>query len=162
MHKTVAVGLLFSMAIAAGCSGNQSGSAEKALVAPADSHNTDAWGSLVREGLAMETKKGSAPPYNYVVPSGDSPDAERTRKEEVDGLAVLIEQGTLPGSAVGIGGPDADATAEVVIQALDRITAGRAKGLTIVVVGSGKRDGELRKKVASSGAELKIKPVSAS
>lgn len=162
MHKMVAVGLLFSMAIATGCDRNHGGSTENVLVAPADSHDADAWGGVVRQALAMETAKGTTPPYNYVVPSGDSTDAERTRKQESESLAVLIEQGTLPGGAVGIGGPDPDATAEVVIQALGRVTAGRANGLVIVVVGSGKRDGELRKKVAASGAELRIKAVSAS
>jgi hypothetical protein len=162
MRKMIVVSLLIFAAMAAGCNRNHGVSAEKVLVAPTDSHDTDAWGGVVRQGLAMETAKSLIPPYNYVVPSGDSTDAARTRKEESEGLAVLIEQGTLPGSAVGIGGPDPDATADVVIQALDRVTAGRAKGLTIVVVGSGRRDNELRKKVAVSGAELRIKAVSPS
>jgi hypothetical protein len=162
MHKIIIAGLILGIAVASGCNGNHGSSAEKALVAPANAHDTDAWGNVVRQGLATEVPKGSAPPYNYVVPPGDSTEATRTRKEEAEGLAVLIEQGTLPGSAVGIGGSDPDATAEVVIQALDRVTPGRAKGLTIVVIGSGQRDGELRKKVVTSGAELKIKAVSAS
>src|ERR1700754_3644296 len=115
MHKTIAVGLLFCMALAAGCDRNHSASAEKALVAPADSHDTDAWGGVVRQGLAMETAEGSTPPYNYVVPSGDSTEAARTRKEECEGLLMLIEQGSLPGSAVGLGGPCPDASAEVLL-----------------------------------------------
>lgn len=162
MRKSTFFVILAIAVMGVGCNREGGASKDAVLVAPSDKHDGNAWGQVIRQGLASDAPKVSSRPYTFFVPSDGDADAESKRKNESEAIATLIEQSTVPGRTIGIGGPDPDKTAEVIIQALKGVTAGRATGLTIVVVGGGHRDEELRKQAEASGADIRIKSVTVS
>lgn len=110
--------------------------AQPAATKPTDPNDSKAWnaylGQIVQKNMQGMT---AAQPYPYLVPAGDSDDANAVRQRQLEQVQDTVARGVLPGNMLVFAGPDSGKTAEFVSDAFKDAKPGQFKDVIILVIG---------------------------
>jgi len=103
---------------------------------PTDPNDTKAWntylGQIVQANMQGMTARQ---PYPYLVPAGDTPDAQASRDRQLENIQGTVARGVLPGNMLVFAGPDSAKTADLMITAFTDAKAGSFKDVIVLFIG---------------------------
>ena len=134
------IGVLSTFALAA-CDKKEEEKAAAPVAAPVkmptDVNDTQAWKAFlvdnVKRNMAGVT---SGRPYMYLVPGGDSTEAQDQRINQLTNVQTVVARTVLPGNMVGFGGPDSKLTADFIIDAFKDAKPGSFKEVVVLFIGA--------------------------
>lgn len=124
---------------------------------PADPNDSAAWGKYLSQVLSQNMQGMTADrPYPYLVPGGDSDEANEQRERQLDNVSTIISRGVTPGNLIALGGPDSSKTADFTVQALQNSQPGALKGVIILFIGDKADQQRVADAVKPTGAKLRF------
>jgi hypothetical protein len=103
---------------------------------PSDPNDSKAWnaylGQIVQKNMQGMTADR---PYPYLVPAGDSDDANGLRQRQLEQVQDTVARGVLPGNMLVFGGPDSGKTADLILAAFKDAKPGSFKDVIILFIG---------------------------
>lgn len=127
------------------------------LAAPARADDLPAWRDFAGKAILAETHDPDMHPYTFVVPSGDTREAEDGRRAVVSAIHGLLGQMAVPGNMIVVTGADPDKSGEALAEAFKDVPARSLPYLSVLYVGSTTGAIKAASAVKASGAELRTR-----
>lgn len=106
------------------------------LTKPSSPTDSKAWNAYLAQILQNNLQGMEAPrPYPYLVPAGDSEEAQAGRDRQLSNVEDTVARGVLPGNLLAFAGPDSSQTADLLIEALKGAKPGSFKGVIVLFIG---------------------------
>lgn len=96
-------------------------------------------------------------PYLYFVPAGDSEAAESQRDLQLSSVSDTVLRTVLPGNLLAFGGPDSSKTADLIVAAFAKASAGSFKGVIVLFIGSASDQARVADALKPSGATFRFR-----
>lgn len=103
-----------------------------------------------------DLKSITAKPYLYEILAPSDPRASQRNQNIQQALTQMAKANRFPGNAIAIGGPDPNATANVVVSAFDTAKPSSLNGLTVLYIGDANDKTRVEKVIATSGAKFRF------
>jgi hypothetical protein len=131
--------------------------AAKPVPMPTDATDKAAWQQYLVK-IVMRNMQGvkTNHPFMYFVPSGDGPDQQSSRKDQLDNVTTTVMRGVLPGNMMAFGGPDSKLTADLITGAFKEAGDGTLKGVVVLFIGAPADSDRVKEAIAKSGAEFRF------
>ena len=123
---------------------------------PNSATDDTAWEAYMVKISHADLKGITAKPYLFEVLAKNDPRASQRNPQIQQALTQMAKTDQFPGNAIAVAGPDPDATADVVVAALDTAKAGSLNGLTVLYIGAAQDKARVQKAVAASGATFRF------
>lgn len=106
------------------------------LTKPTNPNDSNAWGAYLSQIVQQNMQGMTADrPYPYMVPAGDSDDANASRQRQLENVQDVIARGVLPGNMLVFAGPDSGKTADLLTAAFKDAKPGSFKGVIVLFIG---------------------------
>jgi hypothetical protein len=124
---------------------------------PASPHATRAWASYL-SGVARQNSQGvnGSRSAIYFVPAGDDNDASEARQRQLANVQQALSRGVRPGNLIAFGGPDSNASADLVVSAFHGMPAGSCQGAVVLFMGAPSDQARVAAAVQPSGATARF------
>ena len=124
---------------------------------PSDPNDTKAWntylGQIVQKNMQGMTADR---PYPYLVPAGDSADAQAGRDRQLQNVQDTVARGVLPGNMLVFAGPDSAKTADLVSAAFKDAKPGSFKDVIILFIGDQADKDRVDAALQPTGAQVRF------
>jgi hypothetical protein len=128
----------------------------QAVSKPSDPNDSKAWnaylGQIVQKNMQGMTADR---PYPYLVPAGDSDDANGLRQRQLEQVQDTVARGVLPGNMLVFAGPDSAKTAEFVTDAFKDAKPGAFKDVIVLVIGDAADKDKVSTALQPTGATVR-------
>jgi hypothetical protein len=129
---------------------------QAAVSKPTDPNDSKAWnaflGPIVQKNMQGMTAER---PYSYLVPAGDSEDANGLRQRQLEQVQDTVARGVLPGNMLAFAGPDSGKTADFVTEAFKDAKPGSFKDVIILVIGDAADKDRVSAALQPTGATIR-------
>jgi hypothetical protein len=135
-----------------------SGTAQVAHVdKPASPQATRAWASYL-SGVVRQNSQGVSGSRSaiYFVPAGSDSDASDARQRQLANVQQALSRGVRPGNLIAVGGPDSNASADLVVSAFRTMPAGSCQGSVVLFMGAPADQARVAAAVQASGATARF------
>ncbi|WP_425490835.1 hypothetical protein [Dyella kyungheensis] len=127
-----------------------------AVTKPSDPNDSKAWnaylGQIVQKNMQGMTAER---PYPYLVPAGDSDDANALRQRQLEQVQDTVARGVLPGNMLVFAGPDSAKTSQFVADAFKDAKAGAFKDVIVLVIGDAGDKDKVTATLQPTGATIR-------
>lgn len=124
--------------------------------APDRKADFNTWGDYLSQLGKLHAKDAPGHPYIYVVPDGDSQEAQKRRQEELDSIQHSVGPILIPGSLLIIGGPDGPTTDAFVSSLGKKLEKQSLAGIVVLVVGDSGQSETTKKVLSGTGADVRF------
>ena len=128
----------------------------QAVSKPTDPNDSKAWnaylGQIVQKNMQGMTADR---PFPYLVPAGDSDDANALRQRQLEQVQDTVARGVLPGNMLVFAGPDSAKTAEFVTDAFKDAKPGSFKDVIVLVIGDAADKDKVTATLQPTGATIR-------
>ena len=129
---------------------------EAAVAKPSNPTDTKAWsqyfGQIVRKNMQGMTADR---PFPYLVPAGDTEDANGLRQRQLEQVQDTVARGVLPGNMLVFAGPDSAKTSQFVTDAFKDAKAGSFKDVIVLVIGDAGDKDKVTSALQPTGATIR-------
>ena len=127
-----------------------------AVTKPSDPTDSKAWnaylGQIVQKNMQGMTAER---PYPYLVPAGDSDDANALRQRQLEQVQDTVARGVLPGNMLVFAGPDSAKTSQFVADAFKDAKPGAFKDVIVLVIGDAGDKDKVTATLQPTGATIR-------
>ncbi|MBB5357044.1 hypothetical protein HDE76_000226 [Rhodanobacter sp. ANJX3] len=123
---------------------------------PAISADDTTWGNYLAAQGHIHVKDVSMHPYIYVIPGGDSPQADTRRQEESDSISHAVGPILIPGGLLIIGGPSAQQTSAFITALSKQLKADALRGIVVLVVSEASQEKVVQGALKPTGATIRF------
>lgn len=103
---------------------------------PTDPNDTQAWNAYLGQIVQANMQGMSAErPYAYLVPAGDSDDAQAQYQRQLEAVQGAVARGVLPGNMLVFAGPSSSKTADFIAAAFKDAKPGSFKDVIVLFIG---------------------------
>lgn len=127
-----------------------------AVAKPSDPNDSKAWNTYLGQIVSKNMQGMTAErPYPYLVPAGDSDDANALRQRQLEQVQDTVARGVLPGNMLVFAGPDSAKTSEFVGDAFKDAKAGSFKDVIVLVIGDAGDKDKVTATLQPTGATIR-------
>ena len=123
---------------------------------PTDPNDSKGWntylGQIVQKNMQGMTADR---PFPYLVPAGDSDDANALRQRQLEQVQDTVARGVLPGNMLVFAGPDSGKTAQFVTDAFKDAKPGAFKDVIVLVIGDASDKDKVTTALQPTGATVR-------
>jgi hypothetical protein len=123
---------------------------------PAATADENTWGNYLAEQGKLHGKDVPMRPYIYVIPGGDSLEANARRQNETDSVVHGIGPILMPGGMLIVGGPNAAQTTAFINGVSKQLKPDAMKGIVVLVVSDASVQPAVTSALKPSGATTRF------
>ena len=128
-----------------------------AVTKPTDPNDSKAWnaylGQIVQKNMQGMTADR---PFPYLVPGGDTEDANALRQRQLEQVQDTVARGVLPGNMLVFAGPSSTKTADLLIEAFKDAKPGSFKDVIILFIGDKTDEDRVNAALQPTGATVRF------
>ena len=128
-----------------------------AVTKPTDPNDSKAWnaylGQIVQKNMQGMTADR---PFPYLVPGGDTEDANALRQRQLEQVQDTVARGVLPGNMLVFAGPESSKTADLILAAFKDAKPGSFKGVIVLFIGDQADQQRVNDTLQPTGAKVRF------